>query len=111
MPTAKSDPLDLVFMALGDGTRRKMVHMLANGECTVTDLAHPFDMSLNAVSKHIKVLENAKLVNRRIEGRVHYLSLVPEQLTGALDWISIYRHFWHRRFDQLENLLETEEKD
>ena len=110
MPSAKSDPLDLVFMALGDATRRQMVHMLAKGEMRVTELAEPFAMSLNAVSKHIKVLENANLVKRRVEGRVHYLTLIPEQLTGALDWISIYRYFWQRRFDQLENKLLEEEK-
>ncbi len=111
MPSAKSDPLDRVFLALGDATRRQMVHMLANGELRVTELAKPFDMSLNAVSKHIKVLENANLVKRRIEGRVHYLSLIPEQLTGALDWISIYRYFWQRRLNQLEDKLLEEEKN
>ena len=96
-------------MALGDSNRRKMVHMLANGQLRVTELAKPFEMSLNAVSKHLKVLENAKLIKRRVEGRVHYLSLNPEQLTGALDWISIYRNFWQSRFDQLENELLKEE--
>lgn len=106
MPSAKTDPLDLVFMALGDATRRKMVHMLANGELSVSNLAEPFAMSLNAVSKHIKVLEQAKLIQRRIEGRVHYLSLIPEHLTGALDWISIYRNFWRQRFDLLETELQ-----
>lgn len=111
MPSAKSDPLDLVFMALADGTRRQMVHLLASGERTVSDIAKPFDMSLNAVSKHIKVLENAKLVKRRVDGRVHYLSLVPEHLTGALDWISVYRYFWQQRFEQLEKELTNKETD
>lgn len=110
LPNLKSDPLDLVFMALADVSRRKIVHLLTSGEMPVSDIAAEFDVSLQAVSKHIKMLEKAKIVQRRVEGRTHYLSLVPEQLTGALDWISIYRNFWHNRMDKLANLIETPEE-
>lgn len=110
MPNSKSDPLDLVFMALADGSRRKIVHLLTQGEMPVSDIAAEFDMSLQAVSKHIKMLEKANVVQRRIEGRTHYLSLAPEQLAGALDWISIYRNFWQSRLQTLANLIETPEE-
>ena len=102
----KTDPLDQVFMALADSTRRRMVHMLAERACSVSELAAPFDMSLAAVSKHLKVLEQAGLVQRTIQGRVHACTLRPESLTGALDWISIYRNFWSRRLDALAESLE-----
>ncbi|WP_246119378.1 ArsR/SmtB family transcription factor [Aliikangiella coralliicola] len=110
MAKTKQEPLDQVFMALADGTRRKMVHMLAESELSVSELSEPFDMSLAAVSKHIKVLENARLIKRRIEGRSHIFQLVPEQLTGALDWISIYRYFWSKRMDNLEQLFNESEQ-
>ncbi len=96
-------------MALADKTRRDLVHSLADSEMTISQLAEGFDMSLAAVSKHIKVLEKAKLVNRRIEGRIHYIKLVPEQLTGALDWITIYQNFWGNRLDQLSKVIDQEE--
>ncbi len=105
MAITKSDPLDQVFMSLADGTRREIVQMLSKGEKTMSQLSEPFSMSLAAVSKHVKVLEKASLVKRRVEGRTHFLMLVPEQLTGALDWISIYRYFWSRRFDELDKLI------
>ncbi|KZM42648.1 ArsR family transcriptional regulator [Marinomonas sp. SBI22] len=110
LPNLKSDPLDLVFMALADASRRKIVHLLTSGEMPVSDIAAEFDVSLQAVSKHIKMLEKAKIVQRKVEGRTHYLSLVPEQLAGALDWISIYRNFWQNRMNTLANLIETPEE-
>ncbi len=94
-----------MFAALADGTRRKLVRMLAERECTITELAAPFAMSLAAVSKHIAVLEKAGLVRRRKDGRTHYCSLKPEALTGALDWIAIYQQFWRQRFDALADVL------
>lgn len=100
-----SDKLDKVFMALADQTRRDLVHFLAAGEKTVSELAEPFEMSLAAVSKHLKVLEKAGLLRRRVEGRIHYCSLIPESLTGALDWITIYRKFWMDRLEELDNHL------
>ena len=104
MNVIQDKSLDPVFAALADSTRRALVHQLARGESTVGDLAAPFDMSLAAVSKHIKVLEAAGLVRRRVDGRTHYCSLEPERLAGALDWISIYRNFWNSRLDELDNL-------
>ncbi|HTD07137.1 metalloregulator ArsR/SmtB family transcription factor [Undibacterium sp.] len=101
--------LDQVFTALADQTRRQLVRMLAEQDRSVSELAEPFDMSLAAVSKHIKVLEAAGIVARRVDGRVHTLALRPEALTGALDWISIYRNFWQRRLDSLDALFTTVE--
>lgn len=98
--------LDRVFSALSDRTRRAMVHLLAERECSVTELAEPFDMSLAAVSKHLQVLERAGLVRRRRDGRTHHCSLRPEALTDALDWIAIYRRFWLDRLDALGEALE-----
>jgi DNA-binding transcriptional ArsR family regulator len=99
--------LDRVFAALSDSTRRKLVHALVEGEKTVGELAEPFAMSLVAVSKHLKVLEAAGLVRRRVDGRKHYCTLAPEMLTGALDWIAIYRNFWDQRMDALAGLIEN----
>jgi DNA-binding transcriptional ArsR family regulator len=97
--------LDRVFAALSDGTRRRLVHALAEGEKTVGELAEPIAMSLVAVSKHLKVLEAAGLVRRRVDGRKHYCTLAPESLTQALDWIAIYRNFWNQRLDALDGLI------
>ncbi|MBL4772811.1 MAG: winged helix-turn-helix transcriptional regulator [Alcanivoracaceae bacterium] len=102
--------LDHIFMALADQTRRDIVHRLAISELTVSKLAEGFDMSLNAISKHIKVLEKAKLVSRRIDGRIHYISLVPEQFSEPLDWISIYRNFWQNRLNLLSKIIDTNEE-
>jgi len=105
------DELDQVFMALADPTRRQLVRMLAERGRTVGELAEPFAMSLAAVSKHIKVLEAAGIVTRRVDGRVHTLALQPEALAGALDWITVYRNFWSRRLDALDALLATDGND
>ena len=108
MPTdKKTDPLDRVFMALADKTRREMVHRLAQGQgMTINELTKGLDMSLAAASKHVKVLERAGLVKREINGRVHTISLAPARLGVALDWISIYRNFWQSRMQELANSLE-----
>jgi DNA-binding transcriptional ArsR family regulator len=98
--------LDGVYGALADGSRRSIVWRLAaEGELKVTDLARPFDMSLNAVSKHIKVLEQAGLVRRRVSGRDHWLSLRSEPLATAYAWIGLYQRFWESRIDALERYL------
>jgi len=94
-------------MALADKTRRELVRRLAQNEMTMGELAKGFEMSLAAVSKHVKVLEQAKLVKRRVDGRVHHISLAPEQLTEALDWISIYRNFWQTRMELLSDVIEN----
>lgn len=98
--------LDEVYRALGDGSRRAIVWRLAaEGELKVTDVARPFEMSLNAVSKHIKVLEHAGLVRRRRAGRDHWLSLESEPLAAAYSWIGLYQRFWEARIDALERYV------
>ncbi|MTI08295.1 ArsR family transcriptional regulator [Rhodospirillaceae bacterium RKSG073] len=106
-----SNNLDEVFMALSDQTRRDLVHSLAEKEQTISELAAPYDMSLAAVSKHLKILEKAGLLRRRVDGRTHYCSLRPEALGHALDWISIYRRFWNDKLDVLDNILTHPSKE
>jgi len=104
--------LDGVYRALADGSRRSIVWRLAaEGELKVTDIARPFDISLNSVSKHIKVLEQAGLVQRRVRGRDHWLSLRSEPLATAHAWIGLYQRFWERRIDALEQYLGDREAD
>lgn len=104
--------LDQTMMALADPTRRAILKRLSQGEALVTELAKPFDMSLNAVSKHILILERAQLIHRRREGREHHLTLNPKPLAQAADWIEHYRHFWEQSFDRLEDYLrELQEKE
>lgn len=98
-------PLDAVFHALGDETRRRMLRELSSGERTVTQLAQPFEMSLAAASKHIKVLEGAGLIRREVRGRTHICRLDAEPLSDAQRWLRFYEGFWTRRLDKLEQLL------
>lgn len=98
-------PLDRVFHALGDETRRHMLRNLAAGERTVSQLAAPFAMSLAAASKHIKALEQAGLIRREIRGRTHVCRLDPGPLASAHRWLSTYERFWTDRLDILERLL------
>ena len=93
--------LDAVFAALADPTRRAIVARLAGGETSVSELAAPFDMSLVAVSKHLRVLEHAGLLDQRKRGRVRYCRLSPEPLRSADDWLAEYRVFWQTRLDSL----------
>jgi DNA-binding transcriptional ArsR family regulator len=97
--------LDHTLMALADPTRRAILQRLTQGEARVTELARPFDMSLNAVSKHILVLERAHLVKRRKVGREHFLAANPEPLDAAAAWIEKQRAFWSHRLDLLEQEL------
>lgn len=97
--------LDHTLMALADPTRRAILQRLTQGEARVTELAKPFDMSLNAVSKHIQVLERAHLVKRRKAGREHFLAANPEPLDAAAAWIEKQRTFWSQRLDLLEREL------
>ncbi len=97
--------LDRAFGALADPSRRAIIADLSSGERRVTDLARPFPVSLNAVSKHVKVLERAGLVRRRVLGRDHYISLAPQPLREASTWLDQYRAFWAPRLDALETLL------
>ena len=102
--------LDNTMMALADPTRRAILKRLSEGEALVTELAKPFEMSLNGVSKHILILERAHLVLRRREGRKHHLLLNPEPLAQAADWIEHYRHFWEQSFDRLDDYLRELQK-
>lgn len=97
--------LNAVFHALGDPTRRRMLHRLAQGEQTVGQLAEPFDMSLAAASKHIKMLEGAGLLRREVQGRTHRCRLDATPLATADAWLAHYEHFWGARLDKLESLL------
>ena len=102
-------PLDAVFHALGDATRRQMLHELAAGERTVGQLADPFAISLAAASKHIKALENAGLIRREVRGRTHVCHLAPGPLASAHAWLGFYERFWTDRLDVLERLLREED--
>jgi DNA-binding transcriptional ArsR family regulator len=101
--------LDDTLLALADPTRRAILQRLARGEARVTDLARPFAMSLNAVSKHIRVLERARLVRRRRSGREHLLSYDPAPLDAAAAWIDAHRALWSARLDALDDLLRAED--
>jgi DNA-binding transcriptional ArsR family regulator len=103
--------LDEVFSALADPTRRAILERLANGEATVTELATPFKMTLPAVSKHLRVLEQAGLIVRKIEGRIHYVSLRAEAMRDAADWLNEYRQFWEAQFDSLGEFLRETKDD
>ena len=97
--------LDRTLAALADPTRRAILRRLAQGEARVTELARPFAISLNSVSKHIRMLERAHLVRRRRAGREHVLSLDPRPLDEAARWIEAQRAFWAGRLDALEREL------
>jgi DNA-binding transcriptional ArsR family regulator len=102
-------PLNAVFHALGDATRRTMLRQLAAGECTVGELARPFAMSLAAASKHIRALEKAGLVRREVRGRTHRCRLEAAPLAAAHAWIGTYERFWTGRLETLERLLRDEQ--
>lgn len=101
--------LDSVFHALADATRRQMLHELASGERTVSQLAEPFAMSLAAASKHIKALESAGLIHREVRGRTHVCRLAPGPLASAHEWLRFYERFWTDRLDVLDRLLREED--
>jgi DNA-binding transcriptional ArsR family regulator len=99
------DPLSATFAALADPTRRAILARLALGETSVTELAAPFDMSLPAVSKHLKVLERAGLVARGREAQWRPCRLEARPLKAATDWLEDYRRFWEQSFDRLDEYL------
>jgi DNA-binding transcriptional ArsR family regulator len=107
---ATPSPLDLTLLALADPTRRAILERLSRGESRVTELAKPFALSLNAVSKHIRVLERARLVRRRRAGREHVLSLNPKPLDEATTWIETQRALWTGRLDALDAMLRAEDR-
>lgn len=103
--------LDRVFQALADPTRRAMLARLAEGERNVGELAAPFRMSFAAASKHVKVLENAGLLRRRVAGRTHLCRIEAGPLATADAWLRHYERFWTERLDALAAILADEETD
>lgn len=97
--------LDAVFSALADPTRRAMLRQLARGERSISELASPFDMSFAGAAKHVKALENAGLILRRVDGRSHICSLNARPMHGALEWLRHYENFWTERLDRLAEEL------
>ena len=102
--------LDAIFHALADPTRRAMLGHLAGRELTIGELATPFRMSFAGASKHVRVLENAGLVNRRIRGRTHLCRLEAARLAEADAWLRRYARFWSENLDALESLLRAEDE-
>ena len=98
--------LDGTFAALADPTRRAILARLARGEAAVGDLAEPFDISLPAISRHLRVLEHARLIERRVDAQWRVCRLRPGPLRDAAHWINRYRRFWEQRLDDLVALLE-----
>lgn len=107
MPTTAParDPLSATFAALADPTRRAILTTLADGEASVTELAEPFAMTLPAVSKHLKVLERAGLIQRSSRAQWRPCRLSPEPLKDVSDWVERYRELWEPRLDRLDEYL------
>ena len=109
MVSQRSASLDDVFHALADPTRRAMLRTLSAGPRNIRELAEPFNMTFVAASKHVRVLESAGLLRRKVEGRSHYCRLNPKPLAGAHAWLAFYEQFWTERLDALEALLNAED--
>lgn len=105
-----STALDDTLLGLADPTRRAILERLSQGEARVTDLAQPFALSLNAVSKHIRMLERAGLVRREVRGREHILSIDPDPLNDVAEWIAAQRALWKQRLHALDALLQAEDR-
>jgi DNA-binding transcriptional ArsR family regulator len=101
--------LDVVFSAMADPTRRAILARLALGDSAVTKLAEPFAISLPAISRHLRVLESAGLISRRVEGRIHRCRLEAGPMKEAAQWIEFYRRFWQERLDALGEFLTNTE--
>lgn len=102
-----NDPLSQLFGALADPTRRAILARLSKGEATVNELAEPFEISLPAISKHLKVLEKAGLIERTREAQYRPCRLQAAPLRDAADWIDYYRQYWEESFDRLDAYLRT----
>src|SRR5258708_32618389 len=103
-----TDTLDKTFHALAHPIRREMLAHLTHKRFTVLEMAHLFDLSLNGVSKHLKVLEQAGLIQREIQARTHYCSLEAERLREAPEWLDLLRHVWERGREWLRSFCVTE---
>lgn len=107
-----ADHLSITFGALADPTRRAILARLTKGEASVTELARPFDMTLPAISKHLKVLERAGLITRSRDAQWRPCRLRAQRLEEAADWVGRYREFWEHSFDRLnDHLRELQRKD
>lgn len=107
-----TDPLTTTFAALADPTRRAILARLAKGEATVSELAAPFDVSLPAISKHLKVLQRAGLIEQGRQAQWRPCRLKPEPLRGVSDWIGQYRRYWEESFERLDEYLrDLQEKE
>lgn len=102
-----ADHLSATFAALADPTRRAILARLVTGECSVTDLAEPFDMSMPAVSKHLRVLQNAGLIVRRHDAQWRHCRIDAAPLKEVAAWAEAYRHIWEGRLDRLDDYLKT----
>ena len=108
----RTDSLDATFAALADPTRRAILARLSRGESSVSELAQPFDVSLPAISRHLRVLEHAGLLERHKRGRVRHCRVDPRRMKEAAEWIARYQRFWESQFDALAKYLnETKEKE
>ena len=105
-----SPHLDSVFLALSDPTRRGMIHSLTGGRRTARELAAPFTISLPAVSKHLKILERARLIQRKIIGRTHIFSLDAKSLNHAAAWLAGHQRFWEQNLHKLDRYLKEEKR-
>ncbi len=101
-------PLDNIFGSLADPTRRDILGRLQHAELTISDVAGPYDMSLAAISKHLKILEQANLIRKRRQGKERYVSLAPETMMQAADYLKQYERLWNQRFDRLEQFLKED---
>ena len=110
MPAPRSENLDHTLVALADPTRRAILRRLARGEARITDLAEPFDISFNSVSKHIKLLERADLVARRKVGREYILQFKPKPLNEVQAWITKQQAFWAGSLKAVDDMLREEDE-
>ena len=106
-----SDPLSTTFAALADPTRRAILARLAQGEATVGELAAPFDISLPAISKHLKVLQRAGLIEQGRQAQWRPCRLTPEPLRDLADWVAQYKRHWEESFDRLDDYLKKIQKE
>jgi DNA-binding transcriptional ArsR family regulator len=107
----KSQTLDRTFSALSDPTRRDILERLSRGPASISELAHPFGISLPGLMKHVRVLEEADLVTTEKRGRTRECHLGPDQMEDATTWIEHYRDQWERRLERLETLIEKRKGD
>lgn len=106
-----SPALDRVFHALSNPTRRRMLRSLAAGRRNIGDLAEPFRMSFAGAAKHVRVLEEAGLVRRKVLGREHVLTLDPKQLANADEWLRYYERLWNAQFETLDAVFKAENEN